>query len=331
MKTEILRMQFGSTLYGTRTPTSDIDIKGVFIPSARDIVLQQAPKVITDNTKLNERAKNTADDVDSEFFSLQQYLKLLMDGQTVCLDMLFAPPSMIESKNYIWDEVYEYRHKFISKQSKAFVGYCRQQANKYGIKGSRVAAVRGVLQALKATGKDEQRLGDVIRDNSYIMNTPIDIASGNNEYVEEIDIRLFNGSVVRHLKVCGRKLPFTIKVKEAVKILQKLFDEYGQRALLAEENAGIDWKAMSHAVRVGREAIDLFETGEIVFPLPYAKHLLEIKTGALPYKEVAEEIESLLELVETAAEKSTLQEIPDYDFAEQLVYDHYRLQVHLNY
>ena len=36
----------------------------------------------------------------------------------------------------------------VTRRSAAFVGYCRQQANKYGIKGSRVAAARKALTLL---------------------------------------------------------------------------------------------------------------------------------------------------------------------------------------
>lgn len=35
--TTIVRVKFGSHLYGTNTPTSDLDFKSVHIPPARDI------------------------------------------------------------------------------------------------------------------------------------------------------------------------------------------------------------------------------------------------------------------------------------------------------
>ena len=36
----IVRIQFGSHLYGTNTPLSDLDYKSVHIPSCSDIVMQ---------------------------------------------------------------------------------------------------------------------------------------------------------------------------------------------------------------------------------------------------------------------------------------------------
>ena len=40
---------------------------------------------------------------------------------------------------------------------------------------------------------------------------------------------------------------------------------------------------MSHAVRIGWQAVEYLETGEITFPSPNASHLLRIKQGELPY------------------------------------------------
>lgn len=41
---ELVRMKFGSHLYGTATPESDTDIKGVFLPELRDLLLARAPR-----------------------------------------------------------------------------------------------------------------------------------------------------------------------------------------------------------------------------------------------------------------------------------------------
>ena len=102
-------------------------------------------------------------------------------------------------------------------------------------------------------------------------------------------------------------------------IAERLVNEYGQRALQAERNEGVDWKALSHAVRIGREALELFQSGRITFPLPYADHILGIKRGLVPYKTVAMEIEQLLEEVEAAASASSLPAEPDQAFIEDLV------------
>ena len=126
--------------------------------------------------------------------------------------------------------------------------------------------------------------------------------------------------MLNHWEVCDRKMPFTISLKECQNILQKVFDNYGQRALLAETNQGVDWKAMSHAIRVGEQAIELVTTKTITFPRLNADRLLAIKQGKFHYKMIAEELENLLEKVEIASKNSDLLEKPDIDFMENLVY-----------
>jgi hypothetical protein len=87
----------------------------------------------------------------------------------------------------------------------------------------------------------------------------------------------------------------------------------------AESNQGVDWKALSHAVRVGEEAIELLATGKITFPLRNAAYILAIKQGLIPYTEVASEIEHLLETVEASSAVSTLQDEADIAFIDGLV------------
>ena len=92
----------GSHLFGTNTPQSDTDYKGVFIPDAKDILLQRAKKSISTKTGSNE-SKNTKDDIDVEFYSLQKFMEMLAQGQTVAIELLFTPANMILEKSPLWD------------------------------------------------------------------------------------------------------------------------------------------------------------------------------------------------------------------------------------
>ena len=96
---------------------------------------------------------------------------------------------------------------------------------------------------------------------------------------------------------------------------------------MAERNDGAGWKALPHAVRIGHEALELFGTGTIAFPLPNAAHILDVKPGRLPYASVAEEIEGLLERVEAARAASVLPDSPDEGFIEAIVHEAYRREV----
>jgi len=84
-------MRFGSHLYGTDTPQSDLDVEGVYLPDAHDILLQRVKETIETGTSKARGDKTAPGDVEREVYSLQRYLELLAEGQTIALDMLFAP------------------------------------------------------------------------------------------------------------------------------------------------------------------------------------------------------------------------------------------------
>jgi hypothetical protein len=308
-------MRFGSHLYGTATPISDLDLKGVYLPEARDILLQRVQPIISLTRTKSPGERNTPDDVDREYLSLHRYLDLLADGQTMALDMLFAPDeAMTRPPAHWWREVQANAHRFISRQASSFVRYCRQQADKYGIKGSRVAAARAALDVLRRA------------ETSHGSTTKLKEVAGELESLPErighasiVDASGPGGTIVRHLELCGRKMPFTASIKNARQIAERLVNEYGQRALQAEQSQGVDWKALSHAVRVGREALELLGTGRITLPLPYADHILRIKRGELPYAEVASEVECLIVEVDRAAACSALTDQPDRRAIDDLI------------
>ena len=56
------------------------------------------------------------------------------------------------------------------------------------------------------------------------------------EHVALIDLPTPGGKLVRHLEVCGRKMPFTATIKTAREVTQGLANEFGERArqLLAQ-------------------------------------------------------------------------------------------------
>lgn len=315
MSNLIVKMKFGSHVYGTNVPTSDLDLKAIYLPSAKDILLQRARQVQHDNSKEDERAKNGPDDVDYEVFSLQRYLELLMQGQTVALDMLFTPDEFIIEKSPLWDLLRNMRGRFLHCGVSSFAGYCRTQANKYGIKGSRMRAVKDIIKFFDTFPPSEklhvywdailEYIANNHSEDTLVQITPV-FHKSKNENVDYLDI-------------CGRKFEDTVNTKYVTDALQKIYDNYGERARKAENNEGIDWKALMHAVRVQEEAKELLSTGFITFPRPERDLLLQIRKGELPYKEVALLIEGGLIELEHIQQTSLLPEKPDQNTAENII------------
>jgi hypothetical protein len=319
---QLVRIAHGSHLYGTSTPTSDHDFKGVHLPSGKGIVMGRAEDVI--NTGVTSKAagadKNDAHAIDSDSYSLQKFFDMLMKGDTVATEILFA--SVVEADPR-WSEVQAVGRQLLNRQCKGFVGYCVRQAAKYGIKGSRMSAVKALVDVLKLRqlqlGSPAAKLGEI----DYMLR---DFAE-RHEHAEWVNIPSPNGADLWHIRCCDRAMPMTSSVGEAIKVYTKVWDNYGERARAAMTNEGIDWKAMSHAVRVARQAIELLNTGQITFPRPDAAELLAIKLGQLPYAEVSQMLESLVETVHVASERSALPERSDQTIADTFVRQHYHAQV----
>ena len=129
----IVKMKFGAHLYGTATPDSDVDYKGIFLPTKEELLLGRVPKSYSYSTG-REESRNTKNDIDIELYSFHYFIKLACDGQTVAMDMLHAPENMILQKSIIWDAIVKNKQKFYTKNLKSFIDYARRQASKYGIK-----------------------------------------------------------------------------------------------------------------------------------------------------------------------------------------------------
>lgn len=293
-------MKFGSHLYGLNSPTSDMDFKGVFAPSMRDMFLGKVPKSLSFNTKQNSNEKNTAEDVDKELYSLQYFFELAKKGETVALDMLHAPKSAWLTAANEWELLHSKRHMFHTRTLSSFVGYARTQAAKYGIKGSRLADARVVLDVLKTFPK--KKVGEVL------WAFPTTEHCGQ----QEAEGRAFYG-------VCGKKLTLTATTDHYVPMLENFIREFGERAKQAETNQGVDWKAISHAFRAGFQVKAILTEGDFTYPLKETEFLKAVKSGSLHFKEVSPVLENLMDELEGLSAKSTLPEKVDTEAADQLL------------
>lgn len=276
----------GSRLYGTNTPESDYDVKGIMLPSKEDLILRRAPHNI--NRKENENPLG----IDFELYSVQEYFKLLRTGETISADMLFAP-SNPDAVLYSLDRfsiVFGRYNKLIAGDrldKNPYLRYAYSQAVKYGIKGNRYEVIKRVLdvaQTLYETDiTEERRLGDFL--------TPLEIAGANEKYCFVTDVEVHRKQKVPGLYLAGKTHQGTIKMGEFVQRCKNLLSEYGHRTRLAANAGGNDWKALSHAVRAVCQLNELLRKGKIVFPRVEAQFLLKIKQGKIPFEAVKEAVE----------------------------------------
>ncbi|ASD53728.1 hypothetical protein DQ003_12460 [Salmonella enterica subsp. enterica] len=318
MKT-IMKGYFGSHLYGTSTPESDVDFKEIYVPHARDILTGNVKEHMSKNTN-NTSSKNTKDDVDHELYSLKYFFKLAADGETVALDMLHTPPSLVVKSDLpdVWKYIQDNRSRFYTTNMKSYLGYVRKQASKYGVKGSRLAVLR---QALKRSNEWGQYFdnGAVIRLSHMKNVLPV------GEFASWVETENEKTGKQTFYNLLDRKFQDTLTNKEFNAILVKLEENYGERARKAEANEGIDWKALSHACRGGLQLLEIYKTGDLVYPLQDAPFILDVKLGKHTFKTVQEFLEDIVDQVEHASEqaaKNGMQQKVDMsfwdDFLEQV-------------
>jgi hypothetical protein len=305
----VVDMVFGSHLYGLNHADSDEDFKGVLLPSAKQIIMQQADFHISKSTGPQD-SKNGAGDIDSEYFSLNKFVRLACKGETVSIDMLHAPDDKINYTSEIWKELVSLRHMFYTKNMKAYIGYVRKQAAKYGVKGSRIAVLReAILAADEIVGPNAAAskwiLGEIV---SYL---PL------GEHAELIEV---DGEQIFY-QICGRKFQLSNSIGYVKQAMETILNSYGQRAKLAEKNEGIDWKAVSHALRAGYQARAIYSQGGFQYPLAETPFLMGVKMGRLDWNtEVQPVLDALVDEVDALAEVSDYPDTVDMKFWDNWLY-----------
>ena len=285
---------FGSHLYGTDTPESDSDVKGVYLPTAAQILAGNIPRSYSYNSKQGhvEGQKNGANDVDIEIYSLHYFFELLTKGETVAIDMIHIKPRQCMIATQIWRRIHDNRHMAYSKNMSAFVGYARKQAAKYGIKGSRLDDVARVVEFLRKE-ENESRMRDVWEA----------LPTGEHIHKLDPDVRTPH----RIYQVIGKRFLETVKTSEVLRSLEIILKEYGHRAQAAKENKGIDWKAVSHAMRAALQMEEILTLKDLSFPLADADLLRDVKNGTQDYTTlVAPALENMMDRVEKLSAASDL-------------------------
>jgi len=299
-------MKFGSHLYGTATETSDQDFKGVFLPTIQDALLGKIPKAYHYNSKKGNEERNTEEDIDVEIYSLHYFIELACQGQTVALDMVHAPGDCLLIDTPRWQELTAQKTRFYTSNIKAFVGYAQKQAAKYGIKGSRMNAIKTVIDFFKqikcqVREPEEFRLQDIW--DRLPMGDHIAKWHGDPDLYE----------------ICGKQFHATVKINHILPILETIYDNYGKRAQQAANNEGIDWKAVSHALRAALEVKEILTDSTITFPLKQAKMLKSIKQGKEDWNHIQRILEYEIDQVKKLAEESTLPKKADRKFWNQFI------------
>ena len=298
--------QYGSHLYGLDTPSSDLDFRGVYIPSLDDIILHQDQDEINEEIELpiyvdydtaNLEQKHGQQigtkKIDVKIFSLQKFIKLCSKADTNALDLLFSidtpadhtwqykglVKNVPEEMKYPLRYIHENKNKLINTDRlESPITYAFKQATKYGLKGERLKVLENILiialqlndLPFKCTVEDLVKEIDL--DNKHLK-------------IDELDNK---GKTEKYLYVCGIQHQFNLDINTFVnRIVEKINKEYTSERTKSSKD-GNDWKALSHAIRVLLEVKELLETGNIKFPLKDKDFIKDIKLGKIERKIIDE-------------------------------------------
>src|SRR5574337_854806 len=110
----LLEAVSGSHAYGTSTPTSDRDTRGIFI-LPEDAIL---------GTQYVEQLNDTNNDI--VFYEIRRFLELTASNNPTILELLNTPPDCIVRKSPLFDLILEHKDEFITKIcAKSFGGYAK--------------------------------------------------------------------------------------------------------------------------------------------------------------------------------------------------------------
>ncbi|GHV42660.1 hypothetical protein FACS1894187_25030 [Synergistales bacterium] len=116
---------------------------------------------------------------------------------------------------------------------------------------------------------------------------------------------------------------------EFVKRVESDMNRFGERAKEAELNHGLDYKALSHALRALLQMEELLLTGRIVFPLKGRAELIALKEGKLDWRDIENRILSMLDRVGSLQKNAPYVGKPEEEFANACIFNCYGLKTRI--
>lgn len=117
----IVKHLAGSRAYGTSTPESDTDYRGIF--------MAEKEFILTPFFNVNE--VSNPDEEDTKFFELNNYMKLYLDGNPNIMETLWVDESSIVESAVLYDLLRSHRGELLSsKIAFTFTGYAHNQATR---------------------------------------------------------------------------------------------------------------------------------------------------------------------------------------------------------
>lgn len=300
----LFQVTYGSHLYGTATATSDVDLKVVYLPQLSDVLLGKKHAIFKrrydaeGNEILDDGTPMPDNGTEVEYFPLATFARDFIAGQTYAVEIAYAYLKDLEDFDYAHDEDEQVKgfirvltNEFGTKEVYSMVGFAIKQTMDYVQRGERLNAAEKVRDVILAIVEEAKHISAHIRlDDEINGQRVLDIVAEQTGL--KIGLNTGGNKPIRTLELNGRSYLETSALSHVLTAVEKLIDAYGERSTKAAKTE-VDFKSLSHAVRVYQQSIELLETGKLTFPRPNAAQLLEIKEGRANLEEVKALLKSL--------------------------------------
>lgn len=117
----IVKHYAGSIAYGTNTPTSDVDFRGIFMADKEFII----------SPFFNIGEAGDGNEEDTKFYELNKYMKLYVDGNPNILETLWVDEADIVQSTEMYETLRSYRQQLLStKIAHTYSGYAYNQVHR---------------------------------------------------------------------------------------------------------------------------------------------------------------------------------------------------------
>jgi len=335
----------GSQAYGTATPESDIDIKGVYIQPMDDILGFKYVEQVNDKSH------------DTTYYEIGRFLELLATNNPNILELLNLPEDKILYKHDIFDELIANKDNFISKACKnSFAGYAIAQIKK--ARGLNKKIVNPVDKERKSPIDFAYVLGGNMTNNgSYPLTKWLSdrglnqadcglsvVPNARDTYslyhsvgniykgiVKEVDGEFVSNELrLTSIPKGENPLCFISYNKDGYTKYCKDYKEYwnwvenrneSRYNDTAEHGKGYDGKNMAHCHRLLDMAIEVAKGEGINVRRPNTEQLLSIRRGEYDYDLLVKEAEDKIKQVDNLFDNSDLPESIDREFLHKLLVD----------
>ncbi|KKM66569.1 hypothetical protein LCGC14_1479910 [marine sediment metagenome] len=328
----------GSRAYGTNTPESDWDYRGVCIIPNKSLYF---------GTGLNKFAQmDKGFDDDRVIYDLRKFIGLAMESNPNIIELLFTDERHHIKSTKWFDMVIEHKNKFLSKNARyKFSGYAFAQLKR--IKRHRGYLMNSPKKKPERSdfGLPEQKL--ITADNmgafqwliANLLKGTVDYLNMSEELREELKNINYIGAVQKGVPdYCwGEVQDLTGASDEWIasmmheKAYINALNEWNSyqtwqrnrnkdRAEI-EKKFGYDCKHAMHLVRLMRMGMEILETGKVHVFRPDREELKAIRNGAWTYSQITEYADSCEKKLESLYKTTKLRKQPDRKFLDELCVD----------